>query len=184
MGKMGEIEKTHGSPKFGYLGGLHMMPPLEASSCGRGLGGCEPLWTRVCKWAQLPTPVPARAEPSRTGPFELCIFASAPYHTHTGLRPAAHRIKPYLGFGVPIGSAYLSARRTFGRPKVRFNPSPPLVLAEKMAGGTAVLLAGRSAGRRYGRTFGWPIGRPKVRPYLRLAESAGRRYCLIRQPPL
>ena len=36
------------------------------------------------------------------------------------------------GFGVPIGSAYLSARRTFGRPigrpKVRFNPSPPLVL--------------------------------------------------------
>ena len=28
---------------------------------------------------------------------------------------AAHRIKPYLGFGVPVGSAYLSARRTFGR---------------------------------------------------------------------
>ena len=58
----------------------------------------------------------------------------------------AHRIKPYLGFGVPIGSAYLSARRTFGRPKVRFNPSPPLVLAEKMAGSPAV----PSAGRRYG----------------------------------
>ena len=30
--------------------------------------------------------------------------------------PSAHRIKPYLGFGVPVGSAYLSARRTFGRP--------------------------------------------------------------------
>ena len=32
-----------------------------------------------------------------------------------------------LGFGVPIGSADLSARRTFGRLKVRFNPPPPLV---------------------------------------------------------
>ena len=48
------------------------------------------------------------------------------------------------GFGVPVGSAYLSARRTFGR----------------------------------------PIGRPKVRPYLRPADSAGRRYGLIRHPPL
>ena len=66
----------------------------------------------------------------------------------------AHRIKPYLGFGVPVGSAYLSARRTFGRPigrpKVRFNPSPPPCF-------------GRKNGRRYGRTFGRPIGRPKVR---------------------
>ena len=47
------------------------------------------------------------------------------------------------GFGVPIGSAYLSARQTFGH----------------------------------------PIGRPKVRPYLRPADSAGRRYGLIRHPP-
>ena len=30
-----------------------------------------------------------------------------------------------LGLGVPIGSADLSARQTFGRPKVRFNPVPP-----------------------------------------------------------
>ena len=79
----------------------------------------------------------------------------------------AHRIKPYLGFGVPVGSAYLSARRTFGRPigrpKVRFNPSPPPCF-------------GRKNGRRYGRTFGRPIGRPKVRPYLRPAGSAGRKY--------
>ena len=64
------------------------------------------------------------------------------------------------------GSAYLSARRTFGRPigrpKVRFNPSPPPCF-------------GRKNGRRYGRTFGRPIGRPKVRPYLRPAGSAGRK---------
>ena len=38
-----------------------------------------------------------------------------------------------LGFGVPMGSADLSARRTFGRPiglpKVRYNPSaPPFVV--------------------------------------------------------
>ena len=63
----------------------------------------------------------------------------------------AHRIKPYLGFGVPVGSAYLSARRTFGRPigrpKVRFNPSPPPCF-------------GRKNGRRYGRTSGRPIGVP------------------------
>ena len=82
------------------------------------------------------------------------------------LEGAAHRIKPYLGFGVPVGSAYLSARRTFGRPigrpKVRFNPSPPPCF-------------GRKNGRRYGRTFGRPIGRPKVRPYLRPAGSAGRK---------
>ena len=57
------------------------------------------------------------------------------------------------GFGVPVGSAYLSARRTFGRPKVR----PYLRPAD-------------SAGRRYGRTFGQPIGRPKVRPYHRPAD--------------
>ena len=119
------------------------------------------------------------------------------------------------------GSAYLSARRTCrlgvlsagrsaGR-KYGLIRHPPLVLAEKTAGGTAVLSAGRSAGRRYGRTFGRParpaestavprpadrpagstavplagrIGRPKVRPYLRPAESAGRRYGLIRHPPL
>ena len=87
---------------------------------------------------------------------------------NTDIADAAHRIKPYLGFGVPVGSAYLSARRTFGRPKVRFNPSPPPCF-------------GRKNGRRYGRTF----GRPKVRPYLRPAESpavpsagrsAGRKY--------
>ena len=64
-----------------------------------------------------------------------------------GDRCGYHRIKPYLGFGVPIGSAYLSARRTFGRPigrpKVRFNPSPPPCF-------------GRKNGRRYARTFGRP----------------------------
>ena len=30
-----------------------------------------------------------------------------------------------LWFGVPVSSADLSARRTFGRPKVRFNLPPP-----------------------------------------------------------
>ena len=55
------------------------------------------------------------------------------------------------GFGVPIGSAYLSARRTFGRPIGRPKVRPYLRPAD-------------SAGRRYGRTFGQPIGRPKVRP--------------------
>ena len=83
----------------------------------------------------------------------------------------AHRIKPYLGFGVPVGSAYLSARRTFGRPigrpKVQFNPSPPPCF-------------GRKNGRRYGRTFGRPIGRP-ARPAESTAvpsagRSAGRKY--------
>ena len=54
------------------------------------------------------------------------------------------------GFGVPIGSAYLSARRTFGRPIGRPKVRPYLRPAD-------------SAGRRYGRTFGQPIGRPKVR---------------------
>ena len=44
------------------------------------------------------------------------------------------------------GLADLSARRTFGRPKVRFNPSPPPCLRRKN-------------GRKSGRTF----GRPKVR---------------------
>ena len=79
------------------------------------------------------------------------------------------------------GSAYLSARRTYrlgvpsagrsaGR-KYGLIRHPPLVLAEKMAGGTAVPSAGR-------------LGRPKIRPYLRPAESAGRRYGLIRHPPL
>ena len=88
------------------------------------------------------------------------------------------------GFGVPIGSAYLSARRTFGRPIGRPKVRPYLRPAD-------------SAGRKYGRTFGQPIGRPKVRPYLRPADrpaestavpsagrSAGRRYGLIRHPPL
>ena len=85
------------------------------------------------------------------------------------------------------GSAYLSARRTCrlgvlsagrsaGR-KYGLIHHPPLVLAEKTAGGTAVLSAGRSAGRKYGRTSGRPnrpaestavppagrVGRPKVR---------------------
>ena len=46
------------------------------------------------------------------------------------------------GFGVPIGSAYLSARRTFGRPKVRTYLRP--------AESTAVPSASQSAGRRYG----------------------------------
>ena len=79
------------------------------------------------------------------------------------------------------GSANLSARRTCrlgvlsagrsaGR-KYGLIRHPPLVLAEKTAGGTAVLSAGRSAGRRYG-----PFGRPEVRPYLWPAESAGRKY--------
>ena len=78
------------------------------------------------------------------------------------LRHVAHRIKPYLGFGVPIGSAYLSARRTFpiGWPKVRFNPSAPPCFGRKKlpevrpdlrpAESTAVPSAG-------------PVGRPKVR---------------------
>ena len=61
------------------------------------------------------------------------------------------------GFGVPIGSAYLSARRTFGRPIGRPKVRPYLRPAD-------------SAGRKYGRTFGQPIGRPKVRPYLRPAD--------------
>ena len=109
----------------------------------------------------------------------------------TKRRRGAHRIKPYLGFGVPVGSAYLSARRTFGRPigrpKVRFNPSPPPCFGRKNgrtfgrparpAESPAVPSAGRSAGRKYGRTSGRPnrpaestavppagrVGRPKVR---------------------
>ena len=80
------------------------------------------------------------------------------------------------------GSAYLSARRTCrlgvlsagrsaGR-KYGLIRHPPLVLAEKTAGGTAVLSAGRSAGRRYGRTFGRPA-RPAESPAV---PSAGRKY--------
>ena len=64
----------------------------------------------------------------------------------TGASQVAHRIKPDLGFGGLIGSADLSARRTFGRPKVRFNPYPTIFLAEK----TARLPAGRSASRKSG----------------------------------
>ena len=45
------------------------------------------------------------------------------------------------GFGVPIGSAYLSARRTFGRPIGRPKVRPYLRPNESAA---------RSAGRRYG----------------------------------
>ena len=130
--------------------------------------------------------------------FRLVVVPLRPLDSHPFL---AHRIKPYLGFGVPVGSAYLSARRTFGRPigrpKVRFNPSPPPCF-------------GRKNGRRYGRTFGRPIGRPYGRTFgrparpaestavpsagrkygrtsgrpNRPAESAGRRYGLIRHPPL
>ena len=65
------------------------------------------------------------------------------------------------------GSAYLSAWRTYrlgvlsagrsaGR-KYGLIRHPPLVLAEKMAGGTAVPSASR-------------LGRPKVQPYLRPAD--------------
>ena len=80
------------------------------------------------------------------------------------------------------GSAYLSARRTCrlgvlsagrsaGR-KYGLIRHPPLVLAEKTAGGTAVL----SAGRRYGRTFGRPA-RPAESPAVPSAgRSAGRKY--------
>ena len=84
------------------------------------------------------------------------------------------------------GSAYLSARRTCrlgvlsagrsaGR-KYGLIRHPPLVLAEKTAGGTAVLPASRSAGRRYGRTFGRPA-RPAESPAVPSAgRSAGRKY--------
>ena len=80
------------------------------------------------------------------------------------------------------GSAYLSARRTCrlgvlsagrsaGR-KYGLIRHPPLVLAEKTAGGTAVL----SAGRRYGRTFSRPA-RPAESPAVPSAgRSAGRKY--------
>ena len=98
------------------------------------------------------------------------------------------------------GSAYLSARRTYrlgvlsaGR-KYGLIRHPPLVLAEKMAGGTAVPSAGRLGqpkvrpANRPAESTAVPlaglVGRPKVRPYLRPAESAGRRYGLIRHPPL
>ena len=46
-------------------------------------------------------------------------------------------------------SADLSARRTFGRPKVRFNPYPTIFLAEKTAESPR-FPAGRSAGRKSG----------------------------------
>ena len=112
----------------------------------------------------------------------------APDARTRGTRCQPHEL---TGLNRTWGSAYLSARRTCrlgvlsaGRSAGRrygLIRHPPLVLAEKTAGGTAVLSAGRSAGRRYGvRTF----GRPEVRPYLWLAESAGRRYGLIRHPPL
>ena len=84
------------------------------------------------------------------------------------------------------GSAYLSARRTCrlgvlsagrsaGR-KYGLIRHPPLVLAEKTAGGTAVLSAGRSAGRRYGRTFGRPARPAESTAVPSAGRSAGRKY--------
>ena len=81
------------------------------------------------------------------------------HRTHKQRRTErAHRIKPYLGFGGLIGSADLSARRTFGRPKVRFNPSPPPPLFWPKNWPEV---------QPYLRPIGWP----KVRPYFRPAES-------------
>ena len=73
--------------------------------------------------------------------------------------PVAHRIKPELGFSGLIGPADLSARRTFGRLKIRFNPSPPPFSAEKTAESPDGLPVGRSAGQKSSQTF----GRPKAR---------------------
>ena len=77
--------------------------------------------------------------------------------------PQARRNTKLTGLNRTWASAYLSARRTYrlgvlsaGR-KYGLIRHPPLVLAEKMAGGTAVPSAGR-------------LGRPKVQPYLRLAD--------------
>ena len=64
-------------------------------------------------------------------------------------------VKHLTGLNRTWGSAYLSARRTFGRP-IGLIRHPPLVLAEKMAGGTAVPSTGRKSGRKYGRTSGRP----------------------------
>ena len=123
--------------------------------------------------------------PAATGPRVLHSACHAPHCWYTrdvflSLMPATGAGPPDLtvpGFGVPVGSAYLSARRTFGRPIGRPKVRPYLRPADsagrrygrtfgrpsRPAESTAVPSAGRSASRKYGRTFGRPIGRPKVR---------------------
>ena len=58
------------------------------------------------------------------------------------------------------GSADLSARRTFGRPKVRFNlsPPPPPVSAEKTAESPDRMTMGRSYGTMEGGKGGFQRG--------------------------
>ena len=53
------------------------------------------------------------------------------------------------------GSADLSARQTFGRPKVQFNPYPPIFLAAKN---------GRKSSRTFGQPKVWQDPRPAESP--------------------
>ena len=85
-----------------------MCAPL-LTTAERGKGGFGLVWVKAC------------AGPGGKGGLLWCCGTKAmpqPRWLTQGLpsriwMPPAHRIKPYLGFGVPVGSAYLSARRTF-----------------------------------------------------------------------
>ena len=89
------------------------------------------------------------------------------------LQGTARRHKPHMGLGVHVGSAYLSARRTFGRRMYSLirQPHPPLATTCLWTASAPLPLA------RFTRHGGQPPHPPKITRLLRWPQTA---FCVHR----